>query len=292
MFNISITDIIKNIFPDLDITNVYWILGVIATFVIGTIVFLIRHKVKICLLDPSPKPRLRLLYEGSAVKEISISMTDNVDIMEVIKHRSEKAIKTLSQKFPLANMDAYNDMSLLFEGNFNAASNYNADVKSYIETMYEYYKRTIADEEYSKYIVPVEFILLARGRAICSNLQVSMDISGTDLAHVYSQNSTRRKQGEHDKEPEQDKDAYRSEFYSFFPSEKVKYNYNEWKLTHIGKQLLVKVETLIPGIPDKESVPLLYIDRRFEQTISVKWKINGVGINESGKNGFLYIKVK
>lgn len=276
--------------PNIDYTSLYWWLCGIVTFIMGIVSFLFKHKLKNIIIDSSPNPIIVLSHDGNDNKVINIEKSEMVDINNNIKSKVNEKVLELSKKYPLDTLDPYTNPFLLLGGRFQVSQTYNADIKSYINSMKEYCQREISHNVYSKVFAKVEFHLLGKGRKVCSNLHITVKFEG-GLNHIYAANSLTTQVGYKDKEPKRQSESHFQGLFLTAP-DKEKYNYNEWDLIHQENIIAVNVQRVTPGVVDTSSIPYFYIDTRYNQHIHINWKINGDDIKESGKTGTLEIVVK
>lgn len=285
-----IDSIARQIAPDGQPDNIYWWIGIIILFVLGVSSFIFKHYVKGKILDKTPKPRLGIKDEKGIADSITFSKAQMIDVQQEVADKAEKRMAALRVKYQVEDLDVYNNMNLVFQSNFNAASNWNADVESYLEGMEKYYRSTIEDQVMSSFLKPVDLVLYAKGSKACTNLLVEVSYEG-ETSHLYDLSSRVRKEGRHDIPPEEEKIDRGSHFYAYFPNEQKSYQYTQWNLKPISLLSNYECKILVSGTPKSDIIQGFLIDTRYSQYFSIKWKINGSDISEKGIQGTLYIQV-
>ena len=285
-----IDSIARQVAPDGQFDNVYWWIGIILLFVQGVAAFVFKHYAKGKILDKTPKPRLGINGEKGISDSITFSKVQMVDVQQKVVNQTEQQMAALRVKYQEEELNVYNNMNLVFQSNFNVASNWNADVQSYLEGMEEYYRHTVEDQVMSSFLKPVVLVLYAKGNKACSNLMITLSCDG-NTSHLYDLSSKVRKEGKHDIPPEEEKDDRGSQFYAFFPNEQKSYQYTQWDLKPISLLSNYECDILVSGTPKSNIIPGFLIDTRYSQSFSIKWKINGRDISEKGIQGTLYIQV-
>lgn len=287
----QLDSVAKYVNPQADVRNPIWWIAIIITIILGIAYFVIRHYFKGIILDGKPKPAIKFL-EGKEKKDnIFLIKTENVDIDKLVAQRVQVNMKLLEQKYHPKCTDPYQDMSLIFQANFNAAQNYNADVEDYLDGMRLYYSRTLKDQIFSDYLKKIDFVIYAKGKKKCENLIIEIVLSGDNI-HAYAAESRKLCKAKHDVAPEKNMVDRSDHFYAFFPNEQEEYEYGDWRLIDYSIISRYNCQTLVSGFPNEDIIPSFYVDTRFEQEIIVNWKINGADIPEAGINGKLKLTVK
>lgn len=284
----QIDSVAKHVSPQADVHNIYWWIGILVVAIVGIASFLLKHYFKGICLDGRPHPVIKI--KGKKAKKLVLPKCNAIDQDKRLSRELQEKMTDLEKKYPAVGIDPYQDMNLIFASNFNSAKNYNNDVESYKEDMREYYSRTIKDRLMSESMREVKFVLYAKGKKACSNLNVELTIDGKDI-HVYSADSRQVKIGKRDKEPDKNEDRS-SELYGLFPSDQEEYEYAEWSLKEQSRTNHYICQSLVSGCPREDVVPSLFVDTRYVQEITINWKINGADIPESGEKGVLVIRVK
>ena len=197
MYNLLLTidisqvdSLAKMVNPDAEISSPSWWIYILGTCVFAIIGFLIKHYFKGLVLDGRPRPEIRI-SEGSAKKDIIYLPKSNlIDIDNAVAQKLQEQMAILKRNYSSRSLDVYQDMNLVFQSNFNNVKNYNDDVESYIEGMHLYYNRTLKDQLMSECYKKVSFVLYAKGKKVCNNLNVEISIGGENL-HVFALNSFR-----------------------------------------------------------------------------------------------------
>lgn len=272
--------------PSLD--KSFWaVLG----FVGAIIFFLFKHYLKARFIDGKPCPQVRLLCNDKSTKSLTLNLKENVDIDTEIHKRVNHAVADLRSRYQTYDLDVYNNPALAIPGRFDAARMYNGDVSSYVESMESYYFHTIRDEIYSEYIVPVNFSVKAKGKKVCTDLKVYLKIEG-NLSHLFDAHSCQQRIGRHEVEPKlpsYDVDPFVA---CLIPNDTCEYQYNEWNLTKQSSTLQGSIAKLVPGDSNTDSLPNIFVDTRYPQTVTINYTIYGSDIGEKGKTGKVTIKVK
>lgn len=296
MYNLLLTidisqvdSLAKMVNPDAEISSPSWWIYILGTCVFAIIGFLIKHYFKGLVLDGRPRPEIRI-SEGSAKKDIIYLPKSNlIDIDNAVAQKLQEQMAILKRNYSSRSLDVYQDMNLVFQSNFNNVKNYNDDVESYIEGMHLYYNRTLKDQLMSECYKKVSFVLYAKGKKVCNNLNVEISIGGENL-HVFALNSRVEKRDKHDVAPDVNKDRS-SDLYGMFTNEMEEYVYGEWQIQPQFATCHYICQNLVSGCPNKEIIPAIYVDTRYEQRVLIHWKINGADIPEEGRNGELIINV-
>ena len=286
----SADSIAKMVKPDAEVTNPLWWIAVLVTIVLGVGYFLLKHYFKIAILDGRPRPHVRLLEDGQKKTVIYLQKSSITDVDGETTKQVQVKMRELEQKYPMKDLDVYNNMYLAIPGRFEAAQNYNADVKDYMNDMHLYHSRLIKDRIMTDCFKKVEFVLYGKGKKACNNLNVEMNIKGDNI-RVYTADSRQMKKDKHDVEPDKNMLDRSRQFYSFFPNEREDYEYCEWRLQSHPGTIRYTCQYLVSGCPNTEVVQPIYVDTRQEQSIIVGIRINGVDIPEDGLKEELVIKV-
>lgn len=287
----QLDSVAKYVNPQADVRNPIWWIASISTIVLGIAYFVIRHYFKGIILDGKPKPVIKILEGNEKKDNIFLNKTDNVDIDKLVAQKVQDNMVLLKQKYHLKCTDPYQDMSLIFQANFNEAQNYNADVEDYLDGMRLFYSRVLKDQIYSDYLKKIDFIIYAKGKKKCENLIIEIMLSGNNV-HAYAAESRKLCKDKHDVAPDKNFDDRSDHFYAFFPNEQEEYEYGEWQIINYSVTNRYNGQTLVSGYPNKDVIPSFYVDTRFEQEIIVNWKINGADISEAGITGKLKLTVK
>lgn len=287
----QLDSVAKYVNPQADVRNPIWWIASIIAIILGVSYFVIKHYFKGLFLDGRPKPTIKIL-EGNEKKNIvCLNKTDNVDIDKLVVQKVQENMKLLEQKYHPKCTDPYQDMNLIFQANFNAAQNYNADVEDYLDGMRLFYSRTLKDQIYSDYLKKIDFVIYAKGKKKCENVIIEILLSGNNI-HAYTSESRKLCKAKHDVAPEKNMVDRSDHFYAFFPNEQEEYEYGDWRLIDYSIISRYNCQTLVSGFPNEDIIPSFYVDTRFEQEIIVNWKINGADIPEAGINGKLKLTVK
>lgn len=277
--------------PNADVSNPLWWFALIISIILGVSYFVIKHYFKGLFLDGRPKPAIKIL-EGKEKKDnIFLIKTDNVDVDKLVAQKVQDNMNLLEQKYHPKCTDPYQDMNLIFQSNYNAAQNYNADVEDYLDGMRLFFSRTIEDQIYSDFLKKIDFVIYARGKKKCENLIIEIVLSGDNI-HAYAAESRKPCKDKHDVAPEKNLVDRSDHFYAFFPNEQEEYEYSEWQYIDYPVTSIYKCQTLVSGYSKADVIPSFYVDTRFEQEIIVNWKINGADIPEAGINGKLKLTVR
>lgn len=287
----SADSIAKMVIPDAEVTNLLWWIAVLVAIVLGVGYFLLKHFLKITILDGRPRPHVRLLEDGQKKAVIYLQKSSITDVDGETTKQLKAKMRELEQKYPLEDLDVYNNMHLAILGRFDAAQNYNADVKDYMNDMRLYHSRLIKDRIMTDCFKKVLFVLYGKGKKTCNNLNVEMNIKGDNI-HVYTADSRLMKKDKHDVEPDKNKLDRSSQFYAFLPNEREDYEYGEWRLQSQPETIRYTCQNLVSGCSNAEVIQPIYVDTRYEQCIIVGIKINGVDIPEDGVKEELVIKVR
>ncbi len=285
-----IDSIARQVAPDGQFDNIYWWSGIIVLFVLAVVAFVFKHYAKGKILDKTPKPRLGIKEEKGISDSITFSKVQMIDVQQEVANQTEQQMAALRVKYQVEDLNVYNNMNLVFQSNFNAASNWNADVQSYLDGMEKFYRHTIEDQVMSSFLKPVDLVLYAKGSKTCNNLLIDISYEG-ETSHLYGLSSKVRKEGKHDIPPEKENEDRGSQFYAFFPNAQKSYQYTQWNLKPISLLSNYECKTLVSGTHRLDIIPCFLVDTRYSQSFSIKWKINGNDISEKGIQGTLNIQV-
>lgn len=287
----STDSIAKMVTPDAEVTNPLWWIATLITIILGVCYFLLKHYFKITILDGVPKPHVRLIDNGQKKTVVYIQKTSVVDIEgETAKQVGEK-MHELEQKYPMKDLDVFNNMYLAIPGQFESAQNYNADVRDYVKDMHLYYSRLVKDAIMTDCFKKVEFVLYCKGKKACNNLNIEITFKGDNI-HVYTADSRQTKKDKHDVEPDKNELDRSDPFYASFQNDSVEYEYGEWNLQRQPGNVCYSCQNLISGCPNISVIHPVYVDTRYEQNVIVGIKINGADIPEGGIKEELTIKVE
>ena len=286
----SADTIAKMVNPDAEVANPLWWIAMLVAIVLGVGYFLLKHYFKISILDGRPNPHVRLLEEGQKKTVIYLQKSPVADIDGKTNKRVQEKMHELEQKYPMKDLDVFNNMYLAIPGRFEEAQNYNADVKDYMNDMRLYHSRMIKDIIMTDCFKIVKFVLYGKGKKACNNLIIEVSIKGDNI-HLYAADSRQMKNDKHDVEPDKNELDRGDQFYAFFPNEREDYEYGEWNLQSQPETIRYTCQNLISGCPNTEVVKPIYVDTRYEQNIIVGIRINGADIPEEGVKEELVIKV-
>lgn len=286
----SADSIAKMVSPDADVANPFWWIATLIAVGFGILYFLLKHYLKIEILDGRPKPCVRIWEDGQKREVVYLSKTSMSDIDNDVARQVKTQMDIIDKKYPMISIDPYNDPRLMLKSNMTAARNYNADVMDYRDGMQSYYGRVIKDRLMSERYKRIDFGLMAKGRKACSSLNIEMSIKG-DGKHVYSAGSRELKKGKHDVEPEKNEIDRSSEFYAHFPNETEEYEYGEWLLKVQPAVCHYICENIVSGCPNVDVISPVYVDTCYEQNVVIGIKINGADIPEGGIMEELVINV-
>lgn len=276
--------------PDGHPDSVYWWIAIVILGICAIAWFVVKHYFRGRLLDPKPRPRLMVREGGRLTKKITIQKTALIDIEAEVANQVSQQMAVLSEKYKVQDLDPFLNMNLILQSNFNEATNWNADVKSYLEGMSEYYQRTIRDSVMSSCWKPVELVLYAKERKTCTNLQLGITFNG-DLSHIFASESRVMKEASHDVAPDKEEVDRSDHFYAMLPNDQEKYSYFEWNLMNINKTIRFNCDKLICGPLGATIATTFYIDTRCLQEVTIRWQINGDDISYAGITGELKVMV-
>lgn len=286
----SADSIAKMVSPDADVANPFWWIATLIAVGFGILYFLLKHYLKIKILDGRPKPCVRILEDGQKREVVYLSKTSMSDIDNDVARQVKTQMDIIDKKYPMISIDPYNDPRLMLKSNMTAARHYNADVMDYMDGMQRYYGRVIKDRLMSERYKRIDFSLMAKGRKACSSLNIEMSIKG-DGKHVYSAGSRELKKDKHDVEPENNEIDRSSDNYAFFPNKTEEYEYGEWLLKVQPAVCHYTCENLVSGCPNVDVISPVYVDTCYEQNVVIGIKINGADIPEGGIMDELVINV-
>lgn len=286
----SADSIAKMINPNAEITNPLWWIATLITIMLGIVFFLLRNFSKMAILDGRPKPHVSFFEDGQKKTMIYLPKSSVVDIDGETSKLVQTKMRDLEQKFPMKDLDVFNNMYLAIPGRFDAAQNYNADVEDYMKDMRLFYSRLIKDRIMTDCFKKVQFVLYGKGKKACNNLYIKMDMEGDNI-HVYTADSRLIKNDLHDVEPDINELERDDFFFADSSDDRVEYEYGEWNLQSQPKTTCYTCQNLVSGCPKTDIVQPIYIDTRVEQTVIVKIRVNGADIPERGVKEELVIKV-
>ena len=287
----SADSIAKMVNPNAEVTNPQWWIAFLIVVILGIGYFLLKHYFKIAILDGRPKPYVRIIEDGKKRTVIYIQRTDVSDIDNETERLVLERMNDWEEKYPMKDLDVYNNMYLAIPGKFDAAQNYNVDVEDYKAGMRMFYSRIIKDQLMSERYKKIDFELLAKGKKACSSLIIEMTIRDLNKS-VYSAGSRMLKKDKHDVEPDKNELDRSSAFYAFFPNDTEEYEYCEWQLTPQPAVSHYTCPNLVSGCPNVNVISPIYVDTCHEQNIIIHWKINGVDIPETGIKSELIVVVE
>ena len=270
--------------PDGHPDRFYWWIAVAILGICGIAWFVVKHYFRGKLLDPKPRPLLTVRDGNRLAKKITFPKSTQVDIEAEVSKQVSQQMTVLKEKYRLHELDPYKNMNLIFQSNFNAAANWNADVQSYLEGMEEYYQHIIRDRVMSSCYKPVELVLQAKGRKTCTNLHLEIEIDG-DLSHLIAGDSRTQKEAIHDVAPEKEEADRSDSIYAMFPNDQEKYSYYEWNLVPACQTARIQYDKLISGSLGEAIAITFYIDSRYQQELTIRWRINGDDIKDAGVKG-------
>lgn len=286
----SIDSLGNIIIPGSSVTSLWWWISILGLFLLGILKFLVNHKVKTVVLDEHPRPSLFIEVNGKLMDTITFHRVEMPEMDDYLNQQLSVQMQELMQKYNIINLDLYHNPMLMIQSNFNEVSSYDADVQEYIEDMKLYYQRTILDKYYSQYLKPVQLVLYGKGSKSCTNVILDLSFIG-DMDNLFDAKSFELKQDVHVKDPNLSIVDRSSEFYGFFPADKEAYSYQEWKLKPLSSKDLILINVVVPGVLDKKSIPLFWVDTRWISHYKVSYKINGTDIPEGGVKGEITINV-
>lgn len=279
------------VIPGSSITSLIWWISIVVIGLIGIFKFLLNHKAKALFLDEKPRPSILLDDNGKRKKSITFQHTEISSQNDTIMRNVSIQLGMLKQKYQIREIDPYKHPEQIIQANFNEVSNYNADVQEYLEDMNTFYLRDETDKFYSSYLKPIRLALYAKGRKACDQLTIDITIEG-DMTNLYSAESVKPMQGQKSVAPDLTTADRSSEFYGYFPTDKEPYTYNQWKLQPARAKFAIKVESLISGIYDTESIPVIYVNTQRISQYTIKYVIHGADISANGISGNLVVNVK
>lgn len=285
-----IETIVHYIAPDGNYDDILWWIAGVVLFLVSIAFFIIKHFAKGKILEAKPRPCVFVKDDETLLRSVIYPIADLIDINIEVQSQVDKKIEDIRNKYSLQDLDPFKNPYLSLEANYIAAENLNTEIESYIEGMELYYQRVIYDEILSSYIKPIGLVLYAKGRKRCSNLEIDIAIDG-DTSHIFEGNSKVKKEGYHDKPPENNELDRSDPFYFLYDNEQIKYTYNEWNFIPVSTHLHFKCASLVSGYPNDAIIPSFLIDTRYQQDLSIKWRINGDEIKEEGKHGVIFVKV-
>lgn len=286
-----VDSIAQYVAPDAHFSSIYWWLAMAIVLLWGITYFVLKHFAKINILDGRPRPELMLMNSKRRKTTITYPKTDDIDILNEVEKQVRDNMALLKKKYSVQEADPYLNPSLIFRQNYNAVNNYNNDVKSYLEDMEVYYKRTIHDQLMSTYYKPVSIAVYAKGRKSCKNLQIQLTFEG-DRAYLIDGRSRIQKDGKRDIAPDNNKVDRSNDLYGLLPNDQEPYTYYEWNLLPYNTEATYQCDLLTSGVLNSNIIPTILVDTRYQQNVIIHWKINGEDIPEAGRIGKICIKVE
>ena len=286
-----VDSIAQHIAPDANFSSLYWWIAM-ALLLLGVIaLFVLKHFAKINILDGRPRPKLMLINGNRYKRTVTFRKQEQVNINKELEKKVCEKLTLLKQKYSIQEIDPYKNPFQIISQNYNAAINYNIDVKSYLEDMEVYYKRTIHDQLMSTYYKPVSIAVYAKGRKPCKNLQIQLTFEG-DRAYLIDGRSRIQKEGKHDIAPDNNKVDRSNDLYGLLPNDQEPYTYYEWNLLPYNTEATYQCDLLTSGVLNSNIIPTILVDTRYQQNVIIHWKINGEDIPEAGRTGKICIKVE
>lgn len=245
------------------------------TTLVGIVAFMIRQSIWTRYIQPlvSRKPNLSIRFEdGIDVLHLEKATPRNVEqtVVELMtKEQHEHPYEHYTEP------SFQNPFPQLFEGNSSNKKIYNELLVEYLkekETEYRNIEQGLMEDEYVR---PIKLILRNDGEVGSGKINIHLNVAPKE--HVYLSSCRETKIGETIEPPVCMPDGV----FPLLSYKRVPYTYYQWNFAnHLADEISVSVDFLNHHSKDEEVFPVIYVDTRYEQKVSLQAKIIDSSVQE------------
>lgn len=238
------------------------------TALTGLVIYLIHQSVWTRYILPliSRKPKLSILFEnGQNVFHIKKRIPRSLD------KALEEAMAVELQEHPYQHYTEpsyQNPFPQIYEGSSSNKKIYNDLLRNYFKEKEAELRNCLQSQISDECMQPIKLILCNDGVVASGNLDITIRITPND--NVYMASAKIRKEGECIEPPELMPEGW----FPLLDCHEIPYSYTEWQRdAHVSNDLKYELKPINHHKHDENVLPLLYIDTRISNKISIKISI-------------------